>query len=706
MRSLLLVTVALVVVVGRAAAAEELVPADSYRGAHSDDPQALEALIRFLESRRAGNEVLAAMLADERPEMQERAALALGRNRAGGDARDSLIALLQKSTSPSVRKAAAFALGEIGTPELEPTLVKTMKRERDPAVQASLLDAIGRLAGGKAVKYILETMAAADPAGTDVRVHGLLALGTMGRRNGGTLPTSALTVVRGMLGAWDPEERLAAAWVFSQVPDEEATDSLVRLLRSDSSLVQEMAARALSHVRWKHPRDVSDLLLSPDGGAGGPHWTARVHLAEGLARHPGLEAEQLLLELIRTEGRRYMAQPTVTPKIQVLMAALDALYVRVVLEPSSRVELDGIYDDWTRRIAARGTFDTGIALRVGHVHCALAEVLDRIHGNRLATCGPTDYPRRFRERRWVRVLASREAVSLPALLAIVRSDSPSEVRAAAVEALSSLPLVPPEREAALRHLLEDPDPAVVGTAAAALGSMEHLSGATAKVLRDTARRLVADHEAEPLMDVVKAMAIAGDSAAVPLLERMQGSPVTAFADEVRRALRELGESPEDVRIETPKVSDELLAPYRDTNLPRRVTIWTSAGNVELELLPELAPITVRQFLQLAGAGFYDGLVFHRVVPAFVVQGGDPLGTGHGGPSFLLRDENNPLPFRRGVVGMAHAGKDTAGSQLFFTTTYQPHLLGTYTAWARVRTGMDAVDSIVQGDIIRRITMAP
>ena len=115
-----------------------------------------------------------------------------------------------------------------------------------------------------------------------------------------------------------------------------------------------------------------------------------------------------------------------------------------------------------------------------------------------------------------------------------------------------------------------------------------------------------------------------------------------------------------------------------------------------------APNTVLSFERLARRGFYDGLTFHRVVPDFVVQGGDPRGDGSGGPGYTIRCEINSHHYGRGAVGMALAGKDTGGSQWFVTHSPQPHLDGRYTCFAQVESGLDVIDSLQEGDQILSI----
>jgi cyclophilin family peptidyl-prolyl cis-trans isomerase len=134
----------------------------------------------------------------------------------------------------------------------------------------------------------------------------------------------------------------------------------------------------------------------------------------------------------------------------------------------------------------------------------------------------------------------------------------------------------------------------------------------------------------------------------------------------------------------------------------RVTIRTEEGEIVLSLDAERAPTTVARFLGLARDGYFDGLIFHRVVPAFVVQGGDPRGDGYGGPGFAQRCEDNRLRYERGTIGMALAGRDTGGSQFFITHGPQPHLEGRYTPFGRVDEGMDVVDRLMVGATIEAI----
>ena len=122
------------------------------------------------------------------------------------------------------------------------------------------------------------------------------------------------------------------------------------------------------------------------------------------------------------------------------------------------------------------------------------------------------------------------------------------------------------------------------------------------------------------------------------------------------------------------------------------TLATDAGTITIELLPKAAPQTVNNFVFLAREGFYDGVIFHRTIQGFMIQGGDPAGTGTGGPGYKFRDEPVTMPYRRGIVAMANSGPHTNGSQ-FFIMHSDYGLPPNYTIFGRVTDGLDVVDAI-------------
>lgn len=138
---------------------------------------------------------------------------------------------------------------------------------------------------------------------------------------------------------------------------------------------------------------------------------------------------------------------------------------------------------------------------------------------------------------------------------------------------------------------------------------------------------------------------------------------------------------------------------------KKALITMENGNqIELELYENEAPGTVANFEKLANEGFYNGLTFHRVIPGFVAQGGCPHGTGTGGPGYTIKCETagNPHKHLRGSLSMAHAGKDTGGSQFFICYDAFPHLDGVHTVFGRVTQGMEHVDAIKQGDRMAKV----
>ena len=155
------------------------------------------------------------------------------------------------------------------------------------------------------------------------------------------------------------------------------------------------------------------------------------------------------------------------------------------------------------------------------------------------------------------------------------------------------------------------------------------------------------------------------------------------------------------------------AALAEGSLPVATIEMADGGVMKLELYPDIAPNTVANFIELANAGFYDGVCFHRVIPGFMIQGGDPTGTGMGGPGYAIKGEfnangfDNPLAHDRGVISMCRtAYPDSAGSQFFIVHADSPHLDGNYAAFGRVIEGIEVVDQIasVETDVWDRPTV--
>ncbi|HNU82926.1 MAG TPA: peptidylprolyl isomerase, partial [Thermoanaerobaculia bacterium] len=293
----------------------------------------------------------------------------------------------------------------------------------------------------------------------------------------------------------------------------------------------------------------------------------------------------------------------------------------------------------------------------------------------------------------------------PELLRRLAGDPEARVRVAAVEAL--LAAAPAEVVAdTVVTALADPDPAVRATVLDWLVEQPLLQ---IEELEEALQRGVGDPFEDAVRAAVRALGARGRAevrergGAILALERAAGDPRYLVRREVAAELAKLGAV---APVPGPVATGRGPAVYRQileqTRTPRRVALETARGRLELELACPQAPLTCLSFLQLANAGFFDGLDFHRVVPDFVVQGGDPRGDGWGGPGYTLRDEINRLRYRRGAVGMALAGADTGGSQFFITLSPQPHLDGGYTVFGRVVAGEETLARLVQGDRIVRV----
>ena len=331
-----------------------------------------------------------------------------------------------------------------------------------------------------------------------------------------------------------------------------------------------------------------------------------------------------------------------------------------------------------------------------------------------------------------------------------RTDPDWRLRAAFTDALSNAGT--DSGRAALQEMAADSDPRVVGAAIAGLEQTVRRGDAPLRALaRDrlasadafvrAAALDVLDRERDPALvpDLVAAyVRAAGDDvsdarlAAVAALGHIvrdqpaETEPVQrAFflaaprsSDYlVRRAVAEaFGAAVERRRwggvypIETGRSAEDYRDVVRSLQLPAltggalpQVTMETDRGSIVLQLYAGDAPLTVQNFLRLVDRRFFDGSRWHRVVPNFVIQDGDPRGDGNGGPGWVIRDEINRRRYDRGAVGMALSGPDTGGSQFFITHSPQPHLDGGYTVFGHLLQGADVLDRIVQGDRIGRIT---
>jgi cyclophilin family peptidyl-prolyl cis-trans isomerase len=247
---------------------------------------------------------------------------------------------------------------------------------------------------------------------------------------------------------------------------------------------------------------------------------------------------------------------------------------------------------------------------------------------------------------------------------------------------------------------------VVRSAAAAAVAVLKPEGAV-EALRAAATFAERDASYVARAAALGALTAFGREAAVPSLEKALGDKDWAVRVRASRLLTELDASRQTADLIRPAPTRLDAAAYAATQLvappvSTHVYIDTDKGTIQVELAVLDAPLTIRTFIELAQSGYFGGVAIHRVVPNFVVQDGDPRGDGEGGPGFTIRDELNQRPYLRGTVGMALDWADTGGSQFFIAHSPQPHLDARYTAFGQVVSGMDVVDKLSRGDVIRQV----
>jgi cyclophilin family peptidyl-prolyl cis-trans isomerase len=255
--------------------------------------------------------------------------------------------------------------------------------------------------------------------------------------------------------------------------------------------------------------------------------------------------------------------------------------------------------------------------------------------------------------------------------------------------------------------LKDSDVVVRSTAAELLGEQPP-SEANERVLIDALPRALRDQDSDDAaMAILGALAKQKTAAANDAIKTALDSSNHLIRRRAVALLKTNGAGDFSERIGTVQTRNTALD-YRRAmaRIGRQVTatVVTSRGSFTIQFLPEDAPLTIDNFVQLAKRGYFNGQTIPRVVPNFVVQAGDPRGDQNGGPGYQIRCEINQALFERAAVGMALSGKDTGGSQWFVTHSPQPHLDGGYTVFGRVVRGMDVIDSIVRGDVIRRVVV--
>jgi HEAT repeat protein/cyclophilin family peptidyl-prolyl cis-trans isomerase len=582
------------------------------------------------------------LLADPVPAVRRQTAFALGQTG------DSLgVRALIPATSDSVvavAAEAAFALGRIGGRAAGEHLSKLIARlpgEEWPngaRIQAAAAQGLARMADSTRVKPLLAALAAGRPA--DVTANLLEALEKTPRHT----PEAAIVP---HLRAQSPLVRARAARALGKITNRTAAGAtaLSQALADPEWRVRAEAARALGERRDATSRAALAARLTDSS----PHVRESAATALGaLGPEAGEEIEDALLHTSTdVEGGPRRAGVTALGSVLGKRAQSTLLARMDDLSPFVAAAAVGAYAEalgpeaWDVLVARLDPSQPAL-VRLNAL-AALVELQDpRVDALLTQALADED---------WVIASAAAEGLgerhtssAEPALITAAgrsRDFERVDVRVAAVSALGRIGTY--RSEAALVDALGDADSRVRDAAQASVDSMQARGIATS-----------------------------------PKLENAVG---TARAMSHRLPL---GQSPEAFPLVAPPAV-------------RRARIVTSRGTIALELLPDVAPMAVESFAELARSGFYKSGVFHRVVPDFVIQGGCPRHDGYGGPPYALRAEPSAEPYATGALGMADAGLDTGGSQFFITHSPQLRLDGRYTLFGRVTAGMSVVDAIQQGD---------
>jgi cyclophilin family peptidyl-prolyl cis-trans isomerase/HEAT repeat protein len=647
-------------------------------GSSTEDPR--QVIAKLEDERSDGEGMLEAYLSTGAESSRILAATALGRMPFPDLGEEGTHALAKALGDPSsrVRAAAAFAIGMRGDRSAAAALVEA-RPDRDPYVRARIVEAASRLDDPHAHALVIEALgdpdevvreeAAVGPSRwkTDAEGAGAVDVALV-RSAESTSKTDVEVVWRALfslarrksaagravfesgLASSDPRARIFGAQGLRAIPTEGLALQKLRAALADADwrVACESALALGAHPHADAVPDLGKALAHPS-----PH--VRRCAAEALAQFKDSKKEALQLLW------NAKSDPSVDVRCSILVAR-------------AQLGADGIAAD-----VATAAGDRNPLLRAGAA--AAAGAIDDAHG-------------------------------LPLLLQLSR-DRDAHVVDVAAHAMKEKQA--PEVHERLVEMLADKDNGVRLAAADALKDLATPADLPALArCMDTSHGEISDEIRSTLVDTAGRLAKGdGGLAAKDMLQQASFSP----NDFVRRKARALvlevepGTKFSGVPAKAAGTSKAPAVPLPGVDYPvagpnPRVVIETSRGRMVFELLQNEAPVHVHNFLALAGRGFYDGTTFHRVVPDFVVQGGDPRGDGNGCTTYrgeALRGEFTPRKFVRGSLGMPrNDDPDSGGCQIFVTHRETPHLDGRYTLFGEMREGFDVLDRIELGDTIRTV----
>ena len=622
-----------------------------------------------LEDRRAFDAaILPAAAASESLRIRARTALALGR--IGDERAEPLLRRLLADPEELVRENAAFGAGILGAAALSADLVPLIS-DPDVRVAARAAWSIGFLeqsAGEKAICAAIP--GAANPALRSALLRALWRFPT---------PTAAATA---MPFVTDPDTRIrsAALYALARRPQGSSLPALTAAVADPDPDTAAICARAL-------------------GLLGKAESIGPLAAAVGGSRTPvtisAMTAAQAILERDATQPLPAAGAP------RLLALAGDANPNLAV--PALQL-LRWLASD---RDVFRRLWNVASTGRGRRQQVALQSLMAALGpGSESLVDSAIDSPDPFLRACVAEALAFLPEADAASRRARLAADADVVVRLKVMEGLRTSDAVRSARTL-VDAALADPDAGVRAAAIEALGRLEDPSSLV--IVREAVVRSAGDREPDV---PIAAIGVAEKSPELPearaVVEAAYRHPSTLVSRLARRSLvkvfhAEPASFPWREYV-TGKTPDDYVVIAAEAQLRWHVRVETERGVFTIGLAGAQAPLTAMKFVSLADKKtFFDGARVHRVVPGFVVQDGDPTGTGNGGPGYEIRDELNTLPFETGTVGMALAGPDTGGSQWFVTQAPEPHLDGSYTVFGQVIEGMDVVNRIEQGDRILRVS---
>ena len=571
---------------------------------------------------------------------------------------------------PEVRAQAAFALGRYGDTVGTAAMVEQLRNESDPEVRTRLIEAIGATGGRGAAALLLRTDLEQDEAAVTA-----LALARLGHR--GVNNALAVEELIEYLASEDPLARRNAAYYFGRSAGPAFWRPVVSRLRDAlGGLESDDRAAAWLVLALAMVGDPADTETLVEHLGSAEEWTTRYVSAAAL--RPRVQEEGVATALFAALSDPV---PHVRTTAANSLAALPAFTEEQV--SFTRVWLDEHVDDWRTGGVLLGALVDHVANPHDPVDAWMEQHLDDPYATASGLRALLGVSGDRALERLITAAAGEGAPAAAALETLV-SRWPTEGQGHTARYYDAFSAAARSRNP-VKVTLAAPfltDPAMVQ-----LGSAEALTAGASDM--ETEGHLVT------LAGVLRALAATGDVSVAPTLRRAldHGDRSVRLAAADALATLSAGSPPQvDLRHPTDRRVDwDLL---QEVGPRPRVLFETEVGDFTIELDAEKAPLSVASFVALAGEGAFDGVPFHRVVPFFVIQGGDvDRGDGFGTAAFRLRTEATTIGFERGTVGMASSGPDTEGSQFFIAHTAAPHLNGDYSAIGSVVEGMDAVDQV-------------